>query len=136
MATENLNMNIEPEQQSATSQQTSQASTAEPQEGLRLTGEMLSKINVSVNMKFLSDIRNIIEVATQRGTWKANELSTIGSLVDSLDNAFKQLANKGKEASLSEEERIGSPLKSSVSASSASAASADSAASATNHTTL
>lgn len=129
MATENLNMNIEKEEQS------SQDNTAEtqPQEGVRLTGEMLSKINVPVNMKFLSDIRNIIEVATQRGTWRANELTTIGSLVDTLDNAFRELANKTKESPPSGEvpqERTGSPLKSSVSASSASAASA------TNSTTL
>tara|TARA_B100000989_G_C19529744_1_gene468921 strand:- start:3305 stop:3685 length:381 start_codon:yes stop_codon:yes gene_type:complete len=126
MATENLNMNIEKEEQS------SQDNTAEtqPQEGVRLTGEMLSKINVSVNMKFLSDIRNIIEVATQRGTWRANELTTIGSLVDTLDNAFRELANKTKESPPSGEvpqERTGSPLKSSVSAS---------ASSATNSTTL
>ena len=118
MATENLNMNIEPEEQN------SKDNTAETQsqEGVRLTGEMLSKINVSVNMKFLSDIRNIIEVATQRGTWKANELTTIGSLVDTLDNAFRELANKTKVSPPSEEvtqERTGSPLKSSVSASSA-----------------
>ena len=71
--------------------------TESSEKSVRLTGEMLSKVNVSVNMKFLSDIRNIIEVATQRGTWKANELTTIGSLVDSLDNAFKQLANKNNE---------------------------------------
>ena len=132
MATENLNMNIEPEEQSSQDN----APEPQPQEGVRLTGEMLSKINVSVNMKFLSDIRNIIEVATQRGTWKANELTTIGSLVDTLDNAFRELANKTRESPPSEEvpqERTGSPLKSSVSAS---AASASSAASATNSTTL
>ena len=88
MATENVSMDIENKEVQT---EPSNSNT------VRLTGEMLSKVNVSVNMKFLSDIRNIIEVATQRGAWKANELTTIGSLVDSLDNAFKQLADKNNE---------------------------------------
>ena len=99
MATENLNMNIENQDNSVQGD-----SSNSQQSGVKLTGEMLSKVNVTVNMKFLSDIRNIIEVATQRGTWKANELSTIGSLVDSLDNAFKQLATKSNEVVTAAEE--------------------------------
>jgi len=91
MAAENVNMEIE---------NTATATTATAEDssnGVRLTSEMLSKVNVSVNMKFLADIRNVLEVATQRSTWKANELSTVGSLVDTLDNAFKQLATKTDE---------------------------------------
>lgn len=111
MATENLNMNIE-----TVNDQSSQTETATPESergDVRLTSEMLSKTNVTVNMKFLSDIRNVIEVATQRGAWRSNELTTIGSLVDSLDNAFRQLANKSEEpvSAPIPEEKSGSPLK-------------------------
>ena len=84
--TENVNMNIE-----------NADSSNESQGDVKLTGEMLSKVQVSVNMKFLAEIRNVLEVATQRSTWRANELTTVGTIVDTLDNAFKQLANKSNE---------------------------------------
>ena len=83
MATENVNMNIE--------------NTTTSSGNVQLTSEMLSSAQVSVNMKFLADIRNVIDLATQRGAWRANELTAVGSLVDSLDNAFRQLANKSSE---------------------------------------
>ena len=73
---------------------------------VKLTSEMLSKVQVSVNMRFLADIRNIIEVSTQRGAWKASELTQVGSIVDSLDNAFKQLANKTDEVSTAANESV------------------------------
>jgi len=113
MATENLNMNIENANEQSSQTEDSSSRSA----GVRLTSEMLSKATVNVNMKFLSDIRNVIEVATQRGAWRSNELTTIGSLVDSLDNAFKQLASKSEESTSSPDqagestERSGSPLK-------------------------
>ena len=84
MATENVNMNIE-------------NTTTTSSGNVQLTPEMLSSAQVSVNMKFLADIRNVIDLATQRGAWRANELTAVGSLVDSLDNAFRQLANKSGE---------------------------------------
>ena len=84
--TENVNMNIE-----------NADSSNESQGGVKLTGEMLSKVQVSVNMKFLAEIRNVLEVATQRSAWRANELTAVGAIVDTLDNAFKQLANKSDE---------------------------------------
>ena len=84
--TENVNMNIE-----------NADSSNESQSDVKLTGEMLSKVQVSVNMKFLAEIRNVLEVATQRSAWRANELTAVGAIVDTLDNAFKQLANKSDE---------------------------------------
>ena len=87
--TENVNMNIE------NAETTNQVN--ELQSDVKLTGEMLSKVQVSVNMKFLAEIRNVLEVATQRSAWRANELTAVGSIVDTLDNAFKQLANKSDE---------------------------------------
>tara|TARA_B100000700_G_C14247381_1_gene491023 strand:+ start:125 stop:460 length:336 start_codon:yes stop_codon:yes gene_type:complete len=91
MATENVNMNIENTSSTADT-------TVSPAAGnVLLTTEMLSNAQVSVNMKFLADIRNALDLATQRGAWRANELTVIGTLVDSLDNAFKQLAAKSNE---------------------------------------
>lgn len=96
MATENVNMNIE---NTTTSTSTAPAdATVSPAAGtVQLTPEMLSNAQVSVNMKFLADIRNVLDLATQRGAWRANELTAVGTLVDSLDNAFRQLANKSNE---------------------------------------
>ena len=95
MATENVNMNIENTTTSASAQGDA---TVTPSSGsVQLTPEMLSSAQVSVNMKFLADIRNVLDLATQRGAWRANELTAVGSLVDSLDNAFRQLANKSSE---------------------------------------
>ena len=95
MSTENVNMDIE--NTTNTTSASAQATVGDSSNGVRLTSEMLSKVNVSVNMKFLADIRNVLDLATQRGTWRANELTAVGSLVDSLDNAFKQLASKSGE---------------------------------------
>ena len=96
MATENVNMNIE--NTNTTSASTPGDATVRPSSGsVQLTPEMLSSAQVSVNMKFLADIRNVLDLATQRGAWRANELTAVGSLVDSLDNAFRQLASKTSE---------------------------------------
>ena len=96
MSTENVNMDIENTTTTSASAQ-ADASTRPSSGSVQLTSEMLSKVNVSVNMKFLADIRNVLDLATQRGTWRANELTAVGSLVDSLDNAFRQLASKSGE---------------------------------------
>ena len=91
MATENVNMNIENTTTSASAQ--ADANTRPSSGSVQLTPEMLSSAQVSVNMKFLADIRNVLDLATQRGAWRANELTAV-RLIDSLDNAFRQLANK------------------------------------------
>jgi hypothetical protein len=95
MATENVNMNIETTT-TPVQTETTPAQTVTPG-NVQLTAEMLSKVQVSVNMKFLADIRNVIDVATQRGAWRANELTSVGTIIDSLDNAFKELASKSNE---------------------------------------
>ena len=96
MSAENVNMEIENTTTTSASAQVD-ANTIPSSGSVQLTSEMLSKVNVSVNMKFLADIRNVLDLATQRGTWRANELTAVGSLVDSLDNAFRQLASKSGE---------------------------------------
>ena len=96
MATENVNMNIENTTTTSSSAQ-ADATVTSSSGSVQLTPEMLSSAQVSVNMKFLADIRNVLDLATQRGAWRANELTAVGSLVDSLDNAFRQLASKSSE---------------------------------------
>ena len=97
MATENVNMNIENTTTTGTSTAPADATVSPGTGTVQLTPEMLSNAQVSVNMKFLADIRNVLDLATQRGAWRANELTAVGTLVDSLDNAFRQLANKSNE---------------------------------------
>jgi hypothetical protein len=46
---------------------------------------------VDLNINDLAAIRNLIEVVTQRGAFKANELSSVGTLFDKL-NAFLNAA--------------------------------------------
>ena len=103
MATENVNMNIET---TTTPVQTENNTQTVSPGNVQLTAEMLSKVQVSVNMKFLADIRNIIDVATQRGAWRANELTSVGTIVDSLDNAFKELASKSNEVATAANESV------------------------------
>ena len=97
MATENVNMNIENTTTTGTSTAPADGNVSPGTGTVQLTPEMLSNAQVSVNMKFLADIRNVLDLATQRGAWRANELTAVGTLVDSLDNAFRQLANKSNE---------------------------------------
>ena len=97
MATENVNMNIENTTTTGTSTAPADGTVSPGTGTVQLTPEMLSNAQVSVNMKFLADIRNVLDLATQRGAWRANELTAVGTLVDSLDNAFRQLANKSNE---------------------------------------
>ena len=97
MATENVNMNIENTTNTGTSTAPADGTVSPGTGTVQLTPEMLSNAQVSVNMKFLADIRNVLDLATQRGAWRANELTAVGTLVDSLDNAFRQLANKSNE---------------------------------------
>ena len=112
MATENVNMNIE---NTTTSSSAAAAPAAVPAAAsvspasgnVHLTPEMLSSAQVSVNMKFLADIRNVLDLATQRGAWRANELTAVGTLVDSLDNAFRQLASKTNEVASAASEGSG-----------------------------
>jgi hypothetical protein len=46
---------------------------------------------VDLNINDLAAIRNLIEVVTQRGAFKANELSSVGTLFDKL-SAFLNAA--------------------------------------------
>lgn len=51
-----------------------------------------------LNLNDLLAMRNLIDVVTQRGAFKANELSSVGILYDKL-NAFLEASQKAQEAS-------------------------------------
>lgn len=49
-----------------------------------------------LNLNDLLAMRNLIDVVTQRGVFKANELSAVGVLYDKL-NAFLEASQKAQE---------------------------------------
>lgn len=50
-----------------------------------------------LNLNDLLAMRNLIDVVTQRGAFKANELSSVGVLYDKL-NGFLEASQKAQEA--------------------------------------
>ena len=52
--------------------------------------------NLELNLNDLLAVRNLIEVVTQRGAFRANELSAVGALFDKL-NAFLEESKKPQE---------------------------------------
>ena len=58
----------------------------------------LNNIGVTVNLEFLVNVRNILDICTARSVWKSNELSTVGRLYDGINEVIK---NKVAEATAS-----------------------------------
>ena len=56
-----------------------------------------AKAAPDLNLNDLTAMRNLIDVVTQRGAFKANELSSVGVLFDKL-NAFLEAANQAQQA--------------------------------------
>jgi hypothetical protein len=54
-----------------------------------------------LNLNDLTAMRNLIDVVTQRGAFKANELSSVGVLFDKL-NAFLDAASQAQQAAVPE----------------------------------
>ena len=44
---------------------------------------------LSVNVNLLNNVRTLLEISTQRGTFKANELSSVGKVYDELLQLLK-----------------------------------------------
>lgn len=57
---------------------------------------MSEQQNPELNLNDLLAMRNLIDVVTQRGAFKANELSSVGILYDKL-NAFLEASKKSQE---------------------------------------
>lgn len=55
-----------------------------------------------LNLNDLAAMRNLIDVVTQRGAFKANELSAVGVLYDKL-NSFLEASQKAQEATAEEQ---------------------------------
>ena len=53
------------------------------------------QVNLQVNLQFLINLRNIIDISVKRGTWKPTELTSVGKLYENLDlginSAIKRL---------------------------------------------
>lgn len=46
------------------------------------------QVNLQVNLQFLINVRNIIDLSVRRGTWKSNELTSVGKLYENLDSTI------------------------------------------------
>ncbi len=57
-----------------------------------------NQVNLQVNLQFLINVRNIIDLSVRRATWKPTELTSVGKLYESLDstinNAIEQVNQK------------------------------------------
>lgn len=54
---------------------------------INTTLEGVKTLNVNVNL--LKNIRSLVEISTQRGTYRANELSSVGKIYDELVTLLK-----------------------------------------------
>lgn len=46
-------------------------------------------LTLNVNVNLLQNIRSLLEISTQRGTYRANELSSVGKVYDELVTLLK-----------------------------------------------
>ena len=51
-----------------------------------------------LNIQDLALARAVIELSTERGTFKANELANVGALYNKLDGFLKQIEEQAKQA--------------------------------------
>lgn len=67
------------------------------QNGAETAPEVAPVTQPELNINDLVAMRNLIDVVTQRGAFKANELSSVGVLFDKLNN-FVEAATKTQQA--------------------------------------
>ena len=46
------------------------------------------QVNLQVNLQFLINVRNIIDISVKRATWKPTELTSVGKLYENLDSTI------------------------------------------------
>ena len=66
-----------------------------------------SKVNVNINAQFLANFKNILDASIERGTWKGNELTQIGSIYQNINGVLQKITEKlqsGDIESVKEEE--------------------------------
>ena len=59
--------------------------------------------NAELNIQDLAVMRSVIELATERGTFKAGELAAVGIVFNKLDQFLKQVEEQAKAAKESAE---------------------------------
>lgn len=68
-----------------------------------------SKVNVNINAQFLANLKNILDASIERGTWKGNELTQIGSIYQNINGILQKITEKlqsGDIESVKEEEKV------------------------------
>ena len=53
-----------------------------------------SKVNVNINAQFLVNFKNILDASIERGTWKGNELTQIGSIYQNINGVLQKITEK------------------------------------------
>lgn len=80
---------------------TKQAPAAPAAEQANASAEQANAPAPDLNISDLNTVKSIIDIATQRGAFKANELEAVGKAYNKLsaflDHVVKQNANKGEE---------------------------------------
>jgi hypothetical protein len=79
--------------------------------------------SVELTVQDLNTLRTVIDVATQRGAFKANELAAVGTTYNKLDTFLQQVQKQQAEAAKAKEgEATATPQSAPVSGADASAA--------------
>ena len=61
---------------------------SEKTEASATTQVTADQVNLQVNLQFLINLRNIIDISVRRGTWKPTELTSVGKLYENLDSTI------------------------------------------------
>ena len=95
MAEEVKNENVETKAEGAPADATPAAKDIPPQTAT--TDSELPK-TPDLNVNDLNSVRSIIDIATTRGAFKANELASVGALYNKLDAFLKEVEAQAKAA--------------------------------------
>ena len=73
-----------------------QMNVTEPQAQEQAQEQVQIDLNTQVNVPFylLINVRNLIDLTTSRGTYKSNELSSVGKIYDELASVINTVAQK------------------------------------------
>ena len=88
MSEENVNMNV--------------SEVATPEVAEAPAPEVVAPANVSLTLGLLKDVRQILQAAIERGTFKAVEISAVGRVYDNFTAALNTLARNAPAANAEE----------------------------------
>ena len=55
------------------------------------------QVNLQVNLQFLINVKNIIDLSVRRATWKPTELTSVGKLYENLDSTINSAIRQVNE---------------------------------------